>query len=123
MADKHDWVKGFNDLPPKFRQITEEQFWAKFAGNYFPQEQILKQVYNVPRRHPMCNKSLVLFLYEDRTAIGFVKQSRHGIPSKPDFFFEAMACRHEMVGTTIGKMLTSYKCKHCDYTYTLDSSG
>lgn len=33
------------------------------------------------------------------------------------------ACRHEVTGQSLGRCYVRYTCKHCGYSYDIDSSG
>lgn len=108
-----------NRAPLNFRVAPLENF--TFSGfNYViaeKYEQIRMFYDGTPtERIPLFVK---LFLRGDGTGFGF-----ETIQSKKEIiYYEFSLCEHKFETTTVGNCLTQYKCKTCNYSHTVDSSG
>lgn len=120
---EHAWVGAYNDLPPNFERITQAEFWKKFDGGYVPLFRTDKWVVSVARVHPLYAKHIHMFVYDDKTAVGYVSKTEHAAPVKPDIYFKAALCHHEMREVSSRGFLHTYQCTKCPYNYTVDSSG
>lgn len=122
MAVDLSWLGDYNSKPPGFERISETEFWRVFDSS---REAVCihKWLTRVPRSSKLYGAHLVLYVYEDNTAVGYVRRVEHVLPAKPRYFFKAAACEHDYVETRIGKCLHECRCKKCGYSYQRDSSG
>lgn len=123
VPEEHAWLGHPNALPPNFTRISQDDYWASMLRSLTPQFCTGRYITRVRQGHSLMGKHLTMFVFEDRTAVGYIHNYQPGGMVTPKVFFKAYDCAHNMQSTVIGKCLRLYQCTKCTYNYTLDSSG
>jgi len=112
----------YNDFPPGWREISQEEM---AQSNFFTYSPVLvedRQMYprdeNGEREFNKGRVSARLFHMHDGTGFGLGSDYW----GKKIQWYRFELCNHDYAGTTIGKCLTRYTCKKCNYSEEIDSS-
>jgi hypothetical protein len=103
----------FNELPPNFKEITEQEFAQSKFFTYMPEKTEYRQV-NINGKHT----DLRMFWMYDNTGYAIVSNYWDG----KVIYYSFAKCEHIFDEKTVGKCLTEYTCKKCGYRETIDSS-
>jgi len=123
------WLGDFNSPPPNVVPISEDDFWATFgSGGRIPEYQTGKQVYGKPvpelgLDNPKKFYGLTLWVYRDKTGVGYLERVEHARAAKPIVYFKFAECEHDFRHENIGNCLHRYTCNKCGYKFERDSSG
>jgi hypothetical protein len=116
VPEKYKEFGKFNDFPPNWKQITEEEFSRSNFSIYMPEYIGFRQMMN--KKDMSGFVAANLFFFHDNTGVAI--EHKNG---KINYYKFAL-CEHEF-GEDKGKYMFehTYTCKKCGYTYTVDSSG
>lgn len=114
----------FNDFPPNWKKITQEEFSRVF----FTRPYELEEYRQLILMHGKPAKEARMFFYEDGTGVAIVRHPYTGGMT----FFAFAACEHEYEALSQeqcrkegiyhgGNCYHVSRCKKCGYTYAVDS--
>ena len=111
----------YNDFPKNWMQISEEEFWERFAIWHWDMDS--RQMYPEGQVGQTKMVGARLFWRGDDEGLGIVEQydwkkQKHVKPT----FFRFYLCEHEWEhSATLGRCYNRYKCKKCGATKEVDS--
>lgn len=114
---------GFEWPLPNLKKIPERDFWSWRCSYSFKVE--VNPVCSI-KHTDGTNRDVLIYIVDHSQLIdgGFVVLiDRSWSNPKPVEYYQFSKCAHEFTEKNIGHCLHQYTCKHCNKSYTVDSSG
>lgn len=111
-------LKGNNDAPPNFREVSAAEYVTAPRCIYGPIATNHRQILRIDGKPAGRMISVRLFILG--SGEGWAEERDHNTKTMRYYFFEL--CQHEHEVTHRSMCYREYKCKKCGYEHSIDSS-
>lgn len=110
---------GYNDFPPGWKEITEDEFWHKFMLYSWDREEYRQMMDRENLKSGVVDARL--FFYNDGSGIACTREAKNASITRPRFYRFAL-CEHDYETVRRGRCYSEHRCRKCGHRRTLDSS-